>query len=300
MRKAKAALPITDRSIVLKTDPHSINRQTMRILLINPDDYTDRLHWMESQFSRLGLTFERIPACKPEELSEDRIRQIHATCESGMVRKPIEIAANISHKRCWRIIADGNDPYVCVFEDDVHLSPDAAKFLSTSSWIPDGAELIKIETFNFEVAYFYKHPIAAFDRTLFRLKGFHPGAAGYIISRDAARMLLEKTKNNFGNNSFILFSDRPSRAARLVTYQLFPALCFQDMRIAGDKNPKLASVLGHKDVVNNPFDVQLLNQKAKERQARTKRSWSHVRREIKLRIAKMTEPPTRTDVIPFS
>ncbi len=272
----------------------------MRILLINPDDYTDRLRWMESQFSELGLTFERIPACKPDELSEDRIRQIHATCESGMVRKPIEIAANISHKRCWKIIADGDDPYVCVFEDDVHLSPDAAKFLATSSWIPDGAELIKIETFNFEVAYFYKQPIAALDRTLFRLKGFHPGSAGYIISKAAARRLLDETRSDYGGMSYLLFGPKPARGADLRTFQLYPALCIQDMRIAGDKNPKLASVLGHNDVVNNPFEVQLLKQKAKERQARTKRSWSHMRREIKLRIARITEPPTRTDVIPFS
>lgn len=143
------------------------------------------------------------------------------------------------------MIADGDDDFVCVFEDDIHISKDASGFLSSSEWIAADAELIKLETFNTKVVYFRNETRAVLDRQLAVVKDFHPGSAGYIISRNGARTLLRMSDRLYAQISFVIFGPKPSRAETVKTYQLMPALCIQDMRRRGSKNEKLASTIGH-------------------------------------------------------
>ena len=268
----------------------------MRILLINPDRYTDRLRWMETQFSQRGLAFERISACDGNALTEDEILRIKQTCVSGLDRKPNELACNISHKTCWQLVANGVDDHVCIFEDDVHLSGDAGKFLSSSSWIPEGADLIKLETFNKEAEFYHRQPVEAQDRTLYPLRGLHQGSAGYIISRTAARRLLDETRNDYGGVSYLLFGPKPARGADLRAYQLYPALCIQDMRLSGDKNPHLASLLGHEELTNSTEGAQALAERARRH---SRGAWSQIRRDMKERARRLFDEPFRNEIVPF-
>ncbi|MBW8638288.1 glycosyltransferase family 25 protein [Hoeflea sp. WL0058] len=268
----------------------------MRILVINPDRYTERLRWLESQFSRIGLDFERVSACDGSTLTEDEIQRIAQSCVSGLKRTPNEYACNISHKTCWRIVADGKDEHVCIFEDDVHLSRDAGKFLSSSSWIPGGADLIKLETFNKEAEFYHKQPVEAQDRTLYPLRGLHQGSAGYIISKTAAKRLLDETRNDYGGVSYLLFGPKPARSADLRVYQLYPALCIQDMRLSGHKNPQLSSSLGHKELANSVEGRQAMAEWT-EKQAPGARS--RIRRDIKERFKRLFDKPFRNEIVPF-
>ncbi|WP_220227373.1 glycosyltransferase family 25 protein [Flavimaribacter sediminis] len=217
----------------------------MRILIINLDRSPDRLDWIDKAFRNQDLTYERVSAIDAKAFSKEEVAEFHRTCSSGFKQPPEEIACNLSHKKCWQMIADGDDDFVCVFEDDIHLSKDASRFLSSSEWIPADAELIKLETFNTKVEYLPKETRAALDRQLGVVRSFHPGSAGYIISKDGARKLLRMADKLYAQVSFVMFGPKPSRAESLKTYQLMPALCIQDMRRDGSKNDRLASTIGH-------------------------------------------------------
>jgi glycosyl transferase family 25 len=64
---------------------------------------------------------------------------------------PVEIGCFLSHRRCLERIATGEDEFAVIFEDDVRLSQGAARLLSTSDWIPDDADIVKIESHGAQV-----------------------------------------------------------------------------------------------------------------------------------------------------
>ncbi|GKX33307.1 MAG: hypothetical protein MnENMB40S_09250 [Rhizobiaceae bacterium MnEN-MB40S] len=251
---------------------------------------------MEAQFSQRSLAFERISACDGATLTEDEIQAIKQNCLSGLDCTPNELACTISHRTCWRLVADGDDDHVCIFEDGVHLSSDAGNLLSKASWIPKDADLIKLETFNVEAEFYHKRPIKAQDRTLYPVRGMHQGAAGYIISRTAARRLLDKTRNDYGGVSYLLFGPTAAKRADLHTYQLYPALCIQNMRLSGDKIPRLANLLGHERLAHIEQGTQALAAQAK---TLSRGVWSQMSRNMKEQARRLFVEPYHSEIVPF-
>ena len=266
----------------------------MRILIINLDRSSDRLNWIDKAFRDQNLTYERVSAIDAKAFSEHEIEEFHRTCLSGFRQRPLEIACNLSHKKCWRMIAEGDDDFVCVFEDDIHLSKDASRFLSSSEWIPADAELIKLETFNTKVEYFRNETRAALDRQLGVVRGFHPGCAGYIISRDGARRLLRMSDRLYAQISFVMFGPKPSGAESVKTYQLMPALCIQDMRRRGSKNENLASTIGHERLA---LGADLGRRPATR--DKVKNSRTSIRKQWKSSISRMLNPRVVAKVVEY-
>src|SRR5699024_7423153 len=94
----------------------------------------------------------------------------------------------------WEKIATGEDQYTAVFEDDIHLSDSVKELLNDCDWIPDDTDIIKLET-NKKLAKLKKHRMEVFKNLfLSRLLGRHLRTGGYIISKNCAGKLLEKTK----------------------------------------------------------------------------------------------------------
>ncbi|WP_432286651.1 glycosyltransferase family 25 protein [Aminobacter sp. BA135] len=113
----------------------------MRLFVINLDAATDRLQWMSDSFASLGLDFERIAAIDKNNLRDDHISHVVGTGWTGG-----ELGCFLSHIEAWKVVASGTDEFGCIFEDDVHLAPDATRFLKDSNWIPQGLDLIELET----------------------------------------------------------------------------------------------------------------------------------------------------------
>ncbi len=176
------------------------------------------------QSSLQGLSYERIPAVDGKKLAglehRDALRPIGA---DNLTR--YELACFQSHRAAWsRFLASG-EPFGCVLEDDVCLSPDFSKFITDVSWIPAGSDLVKIETYCEQVL-LYHAKIGALDRILMELRSLHRGTSAYILSRRGAEILLAQTSRPSLPVDLAVFgTDILRRHGPLL--QLVPALSVQ-------------------------------------------------------------------------
>jgi glycosyl transferase family 25 len=196
--------------------------------LINLDRCSDRLGMMNDRFSQLGLGCERVQAVDGKTLDDADIAAVRVTVPGWIPLSAAEVACFLSHRKCWELIVARQDAYGCIFEDDVLLSPRLSVFLSDARWIPDDADIVKIETLEERVwidAAAAAYPVAGFE--LHRLRSMHSGAAGYILSRDVAARLLALTRRFSVAADFAIFHPAYGIANRMTIYQLRPALCIQ-------------------------------------------------------------------------
>lgn len=194
----------------------------MRCLVINLDRSVDRLAHVTGEFVKIGIPFERVAAVDANTVS----LSCHLT-------RP-EAACFLSHRACWQIIADGADRFSAVFEDDVVFSHDAGAMLSDDGWVPIDADVVKLETFYVRVRMGRAHSVVGNGYSVTRLVGRHLGSAGYVVSREAAKKLLQGTKRLKGTVDYALFSPTLMTCSRNTIYQLTPALCVQSYFVLGD------------------------------------------------------------------
>ncbi|MGX7876465.1 glycosyltransferase family 25 protein [Mesorhizobium sp. ORM6] len=194
---------------------------------------------MIAEFARIGTAFERVAAIDARshpELGQQPQHPMYGT------RRLLgsEIACLHSHRACWSILARDEAPYGAVFEDDVVFSANAGPLLADGGWIPADADIVKLETY-FKRTLIHRRRISAgHGFSAFRLYKNHPGTGGYIISRQAARDLLEATEEvNVTADDLIFTPAFPSSSSKKI-YQLVPALCVQDQFVSG----RLPSLLG--------------------------------------------------------
>ncbi|MBZ9739701.1 MULTISPECIES: glycosyltransferase family 25 protein [unclassified Mesorhizobium] len=192
----------------------------MRCLVINLDRSPARFSQVTAEFGRIGITFERVPAV--DGLVQQFIEDISPDLSL------VEIGCVLSHRACWQLVADGDDPYVGVFEDDIVFSETAGRLLAHENWIPADADIIKLETFFSKTVVSLRRaaPIMP-GHELHRLHWLHCGSAGYIVSRQAAIDLLEATKSNNRAVDIVLFDTTSPPSSNRTIYQLSPALCAQ-------------------------------------------------------------------------
>ncbi|MBN9218244.1 MAG: glycosyltransferase family 25 protein [Mesorhizobium sp.] len=198
----------------------------MKCLVINLDRSPDRLVHMTAEFNRIGTAFERVVAVDGYSHPELEQQPQHPMYGARQLSSS-EIACLHSHRACWSIISRGDAPHGAVFEDDVVFSANAGHLLSGSGWIPADADIVKLETY-FRKTTIHRTGIpAGHGFSTFRLFKFHPGTGGYIISRQAARDLLDATeKMNFTADDLV-FNPAFSNLSSRTIYQLAPALCAQ-------------------------------------------------------------------------
>lgn len=200
----------------------------MRCLVINLDRSPDRLAHVAAEFSRIGIAFERVAAVDGRERPE-------ISKMSPSLTLP-EIGCFLSHRACWSLIAKGDDAYGAIFEDDVVLTETAGQLLADESWIPDDADVVKVETVFRKAVISMKRVPAGKDYALHRLYGLHLGSGGYVISKQAARELLEATQGNDTAIDHVLFDPALATSSRRVIYQISPALCAQTMFLRDKAN----------------------------------------------------------------
>ena len=192
----------------------------MQIYVINLAEKTGR--WSRMAGLLQGLPFYRIAAVDGKTVPgpETNIR----TFPRQLSR--YNRACILSHRAAWEKFLAGPDRHACVLEDDVFLSPDFPKFIDNEDWIPAGCDLVKIETTQAFI-WFIGGRIACLDRRATRLRSLHLGAAGYIITRRGAEILLEMSKDVINRPIDRILFDKTARKRLQPIYQLLPALCIQ-------------------------------------------------------------------------
>jgi len=222
----------------------------MKAYLINLDRSPDRLAHMSAEFERLGVEFERFPGVDAR-LLDDAEKADFAKARSRWEAPWLdgEIGIFLSHFGIWQMIAAGTERAAAVFEDDVLLSGDLAELLRVDDWIPQDADLVRLEA-NAKLRLSGKRRIPRLPaRRLYEVHSGTWGAAGYVLTKDAARRLLAYPPETHCPADLFLFRPDSSEAARdLRCYQVVPAVCIQEQLISenGARFPSLVGVDGRK------------------------------------------------------
>lgn len=214
----------------------------MKSYLINLDKDTERLNFFKANFDRLGIPFERISAVDGRTFSEQdyqafmqtRPRDYNRIQTKNWLRG--QMGCFLSHYHAWQKIAEGDEHYCAVFEDDIHISDDLKQILQTDTWIPQSIDIIRLETSTNRVR-LTPQPILSYKkRNLYGVKSTSWCAGAYIISRKTAQRLVNLPEAYHEPADVILYNLNESVIAKdLNILQFNPALCTQDKHLAEGK-----------------------------------------------------------------
>lgn len=168
---------------------------------------------MERQFTRIGSPFTRIDAVDPEALVARGLANAHML--------PNQFGCQISHLDAARALLASADSHAAIFEDDVFLADDAAQYLQDSGWIPDDADVVKLETKLTRCFQSRSARPAPGGRQLHRLLSRQLGAGAYILSRKAAATLVSSKAENWRDFiDIVLFDPKSQPSPRWSVWQL--------------------------------------------------------------------------------
>ncbi len=233
----------------------------MKAYLINLNRSPDRLAEMRTAFERAGAAFERVEAVDAQHLSEteraDFTEKRTKSAPGGWL--PGEIGIFLSHLKTWKLIASSPGKAAAIFEDDVLLAKDLGPLLSSDDWLPENADLIRLES-NRRLLLRHGRKIAATaGRRIYEVASGTWGAAGYIVTRDAAARLAESDPDLHSPADIFLFKpDRSVMASAMRTFQIVPALCIQKQLVAGS-DKALPSLVGTTGRTPPPYRDRWLN-----------------------------------------
>lgn len=207
----------------------------MKTYVINLDKDTERLAFFSANFARLGIEFERISAVDGRTFSEEdyqafmrlRPRRHNRTWLRG------QMGCFLSHYTAWQKIAEGNERFCAVFEDDLHISDDLKKVLADASWIPNDVDIIRLDTSTNRVRLTSEPLVTVAGRKLYGVKSTSWCAGSYLLSKRAAQQLLALPTTEHEPADVILYNFEDSNIAKqLRILQCHPALCTQDKHLA--------------------------------------------------------------------
>ena len=195
---------------------------------INLDRADARRVYMQSEIARLGLPIARLAAVDGGGLTDADMQRLHPHAAMHRMAKA-EVACFLSHRNCWIKIAEAQARFGAVFEDDIAFAQDALAFLGDDGWLPDGADLIKIETTS-RMVMLDRKPVPVKGRALARLTSRHLGGGGYILSKTCAARLIAATETIALPVDYALFDPAMALLPDVTVWQLNPAICVQQLR----------------------------------------------------------------------
>lgn len=229
---------------------------TMHIELLNLERDADRLVLMREELAKAGLQAQTTPGLD---------YRVAGTADLDKYCKPEgpwgtfhqqNMACTISHMRAWERFVASDASHCLVLEDDIFVAPELGEWVADLSWWPKGADMIKIERWQApRLKVLLERHSTHRGRAISRLLSRHVGAAGYLLTRDAAQRAIAARPYDITIDN-LLFNANASRLARqLVTYQVHPALVQQ-----GNEPPKIEQRVEKR---LRPKGLALLRQKVK-------------------------------------
>jgi glycosyl transferase family 25 len=197
--------------------------------VVNPLVSIDRRALMEREFDAAALKPNFFPAIYYRDMSYDYLLEYCLPTGPWGRTQPGHMATTISHMKVWERFLETDLPYCAVFEDDVFVAPDLGRLLNDMSWWPEDADIVKLEARRRDgkPVLLGKSEIEACGRKVRRLLSRHMGAAGYVITRTAAKKLIAAQPYDMVIDH-ILFNFNASKVAKeFVYYQVVPGLVTQ-------------------------------------------------------------------------
>ena len=241
----------------------------MQIYYINLARRTDRRSFMEEQFAGLGLEATRIEAVTPDELTDADWRPPGKRRDDRLAGRAL--CCSLSHFRALETMCTTEAPWALILEDDAVLSARLPAFLAAIETAPIPARVIRIEAAVRANLTLFPHETMRVGVGLHRYAGWDIGAAGYLISREGAQMVLATKGLRRHEVDLALFHDFTVLSRRLKPLQANPALCIQAENLQNGHQPHARSDLAddrlpatrarriayalHRDLVQGPRKV---------------------------------------------
>ncbi len=210
----------------------------MRIFLINLKRRPDRLDAMNAAGSRLGLSLTRIEAldARLDALTGPMMDRFAENGPLGEIPRG-DKACLLSHRMAWEQFIAGGDSHAAILEDDVALSPAAARLLKDAKWIPAGVDVVKLEHYGPRGQSVLLSDFAEVGGNfrIARMHSRHTGAAAYILTRRAAELLLKEPRFTLPVDHLLFNPNNSPLFQRLSPWQLLPAIARQE-QFVGDKS----------------------------------------------------------------
>ncbi|MEM9395055.1 MAG: glycosyltransferase family 25 protein [Pseudomonadota bacterium] len=199
--------------------------------MINLEVDADRRQHMAAELDRAGVPAQVFPGFDYRKEGKEALEANCRPFGPWGVFHPQNMACTLSHAAAWERFLETELPYALILEDDVFVSPELGAWLSDMSWWPEDADIVKIERWRSKNDRLFvlvdSAPAQHLNRDIARLLTRHVGAAGYLLSRKAARLLLEEKPFDITVDN-LLFNMNASRVAgALKIYQIYPALVEQ-------------------------------------------------------------------------
>ena len=204
----------------------------MNIYYINLDSRPDRRDFMERQFARLGLAAIRIAAATPATLSASDVERYGNPGKFHWLTAT-ELACSVSHLAALRMLIASGAQRGAIFEDDVTLSPSLATFLEGFDAAPPPTDLVKIETFDEPLRLAPGDDGRVGPVALRRAHSWSAGSAGYLVTRQAAEIIVGSEAFRQTQVDRALFNPYEPLARRISMRHADPGLCIQENRLPG-------------------------------------------------------------------
>ena len=200
----------------------------MKIYVINLDRSKDRLDHITKIFAEQHLEFNRVPGIDGRKLNDELLSSYASKLLPLRHPSPAEIGCFLSHRECLRLVAEGEDDFAAIFEDDIQLSPNAHLFLRGNTWIDPAIDIVKLDMMNMKCLTGAPSYNLMNGYRLAPLLSKHYGAAGYVVSRTcAAHLYMTLTKVSAAIDELFFDPSYGLAAGRYNIQQLMPAIAKQ-------------------------------------------------------------------------
>ena len=161
------------------------------IYCINLDERGDRWDHMQCVAEDAGFALTRIRAFGTTDVARMRASGEAADVVAHGPLSLQQTGCALSHFACWQALLASDEQAAVVLEDDVMVAEGFAAFLENARW-PEDADLIRIEAAEqFATLGNVQEFGAADGRRIGRLLSGQSGCGGYILTRKAAKKLVE-------------------------------------------------------------------------------------------------------------
>lgn len=225
--------------------------------MVNLARAADRRAHMTAELDRVGVVATMHPAVDCRDTPSAEIyAQVSMEGPWGFVHPPAA-ACTLSHLHIWERFLASDKTYCLILEDDIHMADDLAKWTADLGWWPADADIVKLERWRGRSLKILldQRSTRHLGRRIARMHNRHVGSAGYIITRHAAQVLLEKRPLPMTVDNLLFNLNASPAAGKLVVYQIQPALVVQ-----GNEPPGQVHRAGTK---HRPEGWMLIRQKLK-------------------------------------
>jgi glycosyl transferase family 25 len=172
-------------------------------------------------------------------------------------------ACLLSHRLAWEKFLASGGSHAAFLEDDVVLSTPARDLLADGAWVPGDATVVKLEHYGPKGQRVLLDGLRTVteDFTVGRMLSRHTGAAAYILSRQAAELLLSQTSFALPVDHLLFNPNNSALFGRLSPVQLLPAIARQEQFVGA------RAAAGVSDIENTRVGLRAVD-------------WTYVKREL--------------------